>query len=193
MIPSFQEFWPKRSIQKLIQKSKSETDPGARLSHPGVFTIQHNSCTHLYRFYVEISGFLHFYLKVVSKCMTNLERCQCPTSGFLHFYGNCDWRTKNISCVSMPYFGLSPFLPNDAHVFVYSKGLCQCPTSGFLHFYLLSRRFAGNLSAVSMPYFGLSPFLLTRAGIQCIRSKCVNALLRAFSISTPILNQFNHI
>ena len=164
MIPSFQEFWPKRSIQKLIQKSKSETDPGARLSRPGVFTIQHNSCTHLYRFYVGISGFLHFYSKKFYLDIAVSDKCQCPTSGFLHFYKISCRNTSGLTCVSMPCFGLSPFLQPRVEM---EELLVVRGVNALLRAFSISTQSQENgveRKLVSMPCFGLSPFLRYPSG-----------------------------
>ena len=66
-------------------------------------------------------------------------------------------------CVSMPYFGLLPFLhfrdTEDALMDI----LFQCPTSGFFLFYGNHEYFLRLRRCVSMPYFGLLPFLRTMA------------------------------
>ena len=90
-----------------------------------------------------------------------LHMCQCPTSGFSHFYRRPDsGDSEQSSLVSMPYFGLFSFLP--LFYCQKSKGAlrCQCPTSGFSHFYFT------DLSDADVDGY------------------CVNALLRAFLIST---------
>ena len=62
--------------------------------------------------------------------------------------------------VSMPFFGLSPFL------------------------LILLALFLLYQQNVSMPFFGLSPFLQETVYSLHAGTECVNALLRAFSIST---------
>ena len=64
------------------------------------------------------------------------------------------------NCESMPFIGLSPFLQGDTipeHSYIW---MCQCSLSGFLHFYL------------------------EKAKKKIEQLVCVNALYRAFSIST---------
>ena len=70
--------------------------------------------------------------------------------------------TIQYSCmyVSMPFFGLTPFL---------RAGV---------------RNYERIVKSVSMPFFGLTPFLLSLAINVNLMSIGVNALLRAYSIST---------
>ena len=107
-----------------------------------------------------LSGFLHFYVNATPHPLTFLDGCQCPLSGFLHFYIKLDWcgakknvcvnalyRAFSIStticngvisidyAVSMPFIGLSPFLPIEDMPENIWQNMCQCPLSGFLHFY----------------------------------------------------------
>ena len=89
----------------------------------------------------------------------------------------------------MPFIGLSPFLHLAKAAASLMMDACQCPLSGFLHFYMagvtveLKKR-----HTVSMPFIGLSPFLppVTKQEKQLLL-QCVNALYRAFSISTGII------
>ena len=60
----------------------------------------------------------------------------------------------------MPFIGLSPFIQM-----------------------LFLKRY-GNHRYVSMPFIGLSPFLLWQSNDRKVWRRCVNALYRAFSIST---------
>ena len=58
-----------------------------------------------------LSGFLHFYLAKAGKYLDILVKCQCPLSGFLHFY-YVGYKVRfSLRTVSMPFIGLSPFLP----------------------------------------------------------------------------------
>ena len=86
--------------------------------------------------------------------------CQCPQSGFLHFYH------------------LNPL------TFEKNEKMCQCPQSGFLHFYILKTKSKQRSSIVSMPSVGLSSFLPRRQQRSRRQQGCVNALSRAFFIST---------
>ena len=64
---------------------------------------------------------------------------QCPTSGFFLFYHPCNfkgWRGRKH--VSMPYFGLLPFLQQEKWRYHENKRKFQCPTSGFFLFYAMS-------------------------------------------------------
>ena len=106
------------------------------------------------------SGFLHFYQISKNKYVFVYTMCQCPASGFLHFYKYADGKLDLL------------------------KNTCQCPASGFLHFYQNDGTGTQTQNTVSMPCFGLSPFLPKKLGSWHLYSSCVNALLRAFSIST---------
>ena len=109
------------------------------------------------------SGFLLFYFELWRSVMRLISVFQCPTSGFLLFYKKMAIQEKNtLLFVSMPYLGLSSFLPEMTttekevtttcfnalpRAFFFStlrlaSNQCslllefQCPTSGFLLFYL---------------------------------------------------------
>ena len=86
----------------------------------------------------------------------------------------------------MPCGGLTPFLPSWTASNVPFAGGCQCPVAGLLHFYRFFRFGArGYRYRVSMPCGGLTPFLLGEAMDDPeIALLCVNALWRAYSIST---------
>ena len=112
--------------------------------------------------------------------------------------------------VSMPYDGLFSFLRgpaipcNDARAgvnalwraffistlrkdFSYREisVKCQCPMTGFFHFYVVRPSFSSlHIRRVSMPYDGLFSFLQNPFHYHRIRGMCVNALWRAFFIST---------
>ena len=61
--------------------------------------------------------------------------------------------------------------------------MCQCPQAGSYHFY--TSRWTGQSLRVSMPSGGLIPFLLTPYLIFINGfGRCVNALRRAYTIST---------
>jgi len=60
--------------------------------------------------------------------------------------------------VSMPYFGLSPFLPDNGRFSENKEGVSM-PYFGLSPFLPDNGRFSENKEGVSMPYFGLSPFL----------------------------------
>ena len=79
-------------------------------------------------------------------------------SSFLR--GICGRFTTRMSNVSMPYAGRSSFLQFKYELRKHLTELCQCPMSGVLHFYHECRA---------------APLKL---------GKCVNALCRAFFIST---------
>ena len=132
------------------------------------------------------SGFLLFYEFYNYRRHQAKIAFQCPTSGFLLFYKMQLVHSADMaSLVSMPYLGLSSFLPERNNCMnVFTKKF-QCPTSGFLLFYFLSqakREIIG--SSVSMPYLGLSSFLqeMCLADLKC--EGCFNALPRAFFFST---------
>ena len=73
-----------------------------------------------------------------------------------------DRTVDDIFNVSMPFFGLTPFLLK-AELTQHEQDLmCQCPSSGLLHFYVIKTDAYKRVE------------------------ECVNALLRAYSISTKI-------
>ena len=86
--------------------------------------------------------------------------CQCPLSGFFHFYA---------------YVGFTQELGSIE---------CQCPLTGFFHFYTICR---GTITINFECQCPLSGFLHFYAGKYLdvlVKDVCVNALYRAFSIST---------
>ena len=71
-----------------------------------------------------------------------------------------------------------------------NNGGCQCPVAGLLHFYGSKPESRRRVLDVSMPCGGLTPFLQVRQPHVLKSGRCVNALWRAYSISTiqlPIL------
>ena len=92
--------------------------------------------------------------------------------------------------VSMPLVGLIPFLLMARRRPHNGTRVCQCPWSGLSHFY---KRFYLTLVfvlAVSMPLVGLIPFLLDEPVEFAKLYKGVNALGRAYPIST--MNNMNN-
>ncbi len=92
------------------------------------------------------------------------KKCQCPYSGLSHFY---DYSRFTVSIgVSMPLLGLIPFLhefmSNNTNVTL----RCQCPYSGLSHFY------RNYVEKIEKNFF------------------CVNALTRAYPISTSVQSMF---
>ena len=86
-------------------------------------------------------------------------------SPFLHVYLVQNVITKEN--VSMPFIGLSPFLHMSNTILKNMLCQCQCPLSGFLHFYI---------------------WIIWHVRIKL---PCVNALYRAFSISTNNKNHYS--
>ena len=113
------------------------------------------------------SGYPHFYGNLHKQSM-RLERvCQCPTSSYSHVYSRY-YSRRNKRAVSMPFIGLSPFLPIKGTTLVVSLSCVNA----------LSRAipiFTGNLwiilwlYGVSMPYVGLSPFL-RKSTWSCVKT-----------------------
>ena len=105
-------------------------------------------------------GLFPFLLSFDSLYKKNLALCQCPMSGFSHFYFDKS-AGKYLQCnVSMPYVGLIPFLqykriPNEI-----------------------------DLNIVPTPYAGLISFLLMATENIIMEAVSVNALCRAYPIST---------
>ena len=108
-----------------------------------------------------VSGLPHFYFTVWWWSWLILLTCQCPVSGLPHFYGA--WRKRSWSAysVSMPCVGLTSFLPWNGIRARKLFQVCQCPVSGLPHFYCA---------------------IYDQHGAKA--SECVNALCRAYLIST---------
>ena len=106
-----------------------------------------------------MTGFFHFYRAVRQSSSHPQKGCQCPMTGFFHFYSIRPQAGGWKNCVSMPYDGLFSFLHGIPLV--------------------ISHR-----SSVSMPYDGLFSFLPYINGVMSAQEECVNALWRAFFIST---------
>ena len=102
-------------------------------------------------------------------------------------YGNNQW------CVNALYRAFSISTNGDESMTFKVSTECQCPLSGFLHFYIMEKLVWERLLDVSMPFIGLSPFLHSLAMDIMTSVCCVNALYRAFSISTycPRCGSFN--
>ena len=89
--------------------------------------------------------------------------------------------------VSMPYLGLTSFLPYRRSNIIISRRMCQCPISGSRHFYVLNKFQSGKVkvcvNALSRAH------VISTASLRIQNDKehaCVNALSRAHVISTPI-------
>ena len=130
------------------------------------------------------SGFPHFYIMKQRKRVKISFMCQCPQSGFPHFYYKIADYNRAKRLVSMPSIGLSPFLQEVLMKAMTTLNLCQCPQSGFPHFYTSLRLALSSSRCVSMPSIGLSPFLRSTMSNYWSTHLCVNALNRAFPIST---------
>ena len=104
------------------------------------------------------SGSSHFYSGVDFETLYK-EAFQCPTSGSSHFYICGASGGGKSTLVSMPYFGLIPFLRIATTVRITATTRFQCPTSGSSHFYASHLLMGDDSDNVSMPYFGLIPFL----------------------------------
>ena len=83
----------------------------------------------------------------------------------------------------MPFIGLSPFLRCGSATLKLENGVCQCPLSGFLHFYQQMNMVLMDVLSVNALYraFSISTSI---PGKHPYYKGCVNALYRAFSIST---------
>ena len=92
--------------------------------------------------------------------VSSMMVCQCPVSGVLHFY----------------YIEVTPEL--------YEQGMCQCPISGVLHFYRKGEmKMNRKLKKCQCPISGVLHFYDTKH-LWTWNTSCVNALYRAYSIST---------
>ena len=149
--------------------------------------------------------------KIAKVC--NISVCQCPSTGLHHFYNSHSYcKYDNTTSVSMPFNGLTSFLQALNPLYNFLMKLCQCPSTGLHHFYMSCRKplkhwpwkdvsmpFNGLTSflrmsclscwtqwlTVSMPFNGLTSFLQQPQLLQIWQHhKCVNALQRAYIIST---------
>ena len=94
---------------------------------------------------------------------------QCPTSGFFLFYTRIEAVEKStFNIVSMPYFGLLPFLPKRKNKMLKIKN-CFNALLRASSFSTSSahNEFSSNSPGVSMPYFGLLPFLHVSYVCEC--------------------------
>ena len=142
----------------------------------------------------------------------DLDLCQCPQSCFLHFY----WylrtcillslcvnalsraffisteeimtKTMNSATVSMPSVVLSSFLHKTTIDVVGGTIMCQCPQSCFLHFYLSATSQPKTSFMCQCPQSCFLHFYLPHLIIANPFLGGVNALSRAFFISTEKVN-----
>ena len=85
----------------------------------------------------------------------------------------------------MPLLGLIPFLPVERLKIYTSTALCQCPYSGLSHFYQEPEETQQpDESVCQCPYSGLSHFYVAQEIAHAAQNNCVNALTRAYPIST---------
>ena len=118
-----------------------------------------------------------------------------------YFFNNALYRAFSISTrcygkfksvrglVSMPFIGLLPFLHLAKAAASLMMDACQCPLSGFLHFYVVRTSVAGQRYGLCQ--CPLSGFLHLNDIMDREAVYCVNALYRAFSISTGKFSQRN--
>ena len=85
--------------------------------------------------------------------------CQCPSSGLLHFYNFLKIKHNN-------------------------NRMCQCPSSGLLHFYIICLKLLDMKWKCQCPSSGLLHFYKLQWSYFRAQRWCVNALHRAYSIST---------
>ena len=128
------------------------------------------------------SGLSHFYTATTS-AQGNVWLCQCPYSGLSHFYRSSLF-SKLYTTVSMPLLGLIPFLQIWVSIWIMMNWLCQCPYSGLSHFYTSEEEFIGYcrhcVNALTRAY----PISTEQPEIIVTPTPCVNALTRAYPIST---------
>ena len=111
---------------------------------------------------------------------------QCPLTGFLHFYRSIKFYRKTIN-VSMPFNGLSSFLRYNTYQSRQKRHMYQCPLTGFLYFYK-TNFFSENDDALvyQCPLTGFLYFYTFRDLNTIMNQHCINALSRAFFISTSL-------
>ena len=117
------------------------------------------------------------------------NECQCPQSCFLHFYLSKKVHSnliKRVNALSRAFFISTDNLRSVG----FFEGMCQCPQSCFLHFYreeakeILKRRLRCQCPQSCFLHFYCHFRLLPRSTMFC-----VNALSRAFFISTSSSTQ----
>ena len=113
------------------------------------------------------------------------DMCQCPMSGVLHFYLSCGFLWIYHTNVSMPYVGRSSFLRCYFYTQKLRRKRVSMPYVGRSSFLLHKQQQKMQTQLhVSMPYVGRSSFLQDMEMVQKEILDCVNALCRAFFIST---------
>ena len=114
-----------------------------------------------------------------------IEVCQCPYSGLSHFYVEPEEPpVEPEELYQCPYLGLSHFYESEQPEETEQLEVCQCPYSGLSHFYTQRNKRRGWRNLVSMPLLGLIPFLRKKVQKRQLNQSCVNALTRAYPIST---------
>ena len=114
-----------------------------------------------------VSGLFHFYYQKMPHIQVKHWMCQCPVSGLFHFYRGTLLQCSRNILVSMPCVGLIPFLRDLIKI---ENGTVR----------------------VSMPCVGLIPFLRKNVFEPISVEVGVNALCRAYSISTKSLNAYSN-
>ena len=129
-------------------------------------------------------GLSHFYCNTWLQTLFVLGLCQCPSSGLLHFYSKRQRTSQPSHHVSMPFFGLTPFLPCSRLCCGTWGCTVSMPFFGLTPFLRNHSIYKVETTPVSMPFFGLTPFLRISNRSYAPSQHSVNALLRAYSIST---------
>ena len=93
--------------------------------------------------------------------------------------------SQSVMIVSMPYIGLIPFLHHGSRPEGSGQRLCQCPTSGLSHFYIpvIFDQYAEYICVNALH----RAYPISTEAVKVIapeKDVCVNALHRAYPIST---------
>ena len=84
----------------------------------------------------------------------------------------------------MPFNGFTPFLATIITFYFKQEVVCQCPLTGLLHFYCKKTDFINQIKVCQCPSTGLHHFYGVIRLQKYVISPCVNALQRAYIIST---------
>ena len=137
------------------------------------------------------------------------RRCQCPMTGFFHFYGKTDGKEKSLRN-SVNALWRAFFISTHAKFCIDTDGKsvnalwraffistrrtgrsrirtarrCQCPMTGFFHFYTMKKMYRIVSYECQCPMTGFFHFYEAARVNAAFTRTCVNALWRAFFIST---------
>ena len=132
--------------------------------------------------YDGLFSFLHYYHDHFCSLQHSVSM---PYDGLFSFLLRWLWLTMVKLQVSMPYDGLFSFLRSGRRCQgPRREGRCQCPMTGFFHFYEENKMFSIFNKKCQCPMTGFFHFYSRDSQNGFPVQMCVNALWRAFFIST---------